>query len=50
MAVIIGGFKQETNSFCYVKMAIEDLKKGYLYCDDKILKTWKAPRQGKAAL
>lgn len=47
MAVIIGGFKQETNSFCYVKMAIEDFKKGYLYCDDKILKNLEGSKTGE---
>ena len=37
MAVIIGGFKQETNSFCAVPMTLDDFKQGYLYFDDEII-------------
>lgn len=47
MAVIIGGFKQETNSFCAVKMQIDDFKKGYLYCDGEIMEHLEGSRTGE---
>ena len=47
MAIIIGGFKQETNSFCAVRMTIDDFKQGYLYYDEDIIKNLTGSKTGE---
>lgn len=47
MAIIIGGFKQETNSFCAVPMTLEDFRQGYLYCGDEIIEHLTGSKTGE---
>lgn len=47
MSIIIGGFKEETNSFCALPMTLNGFKQGYLYYGDEIIENLTGSKTGE---